>query len=417
MSNTKLLLVASSFYPVHGGAELRFLRYLPFLKKNHIDVEIITGTPKKKKFSAQDHTADWRNAQDGELVHEQEIEDAKMYQYKLPETGAAKRANLLLDQVINRCENRVDDSIVVQLLIPLSEKSISRLQRIRKTGTPLVYSYALAHTFSENSLVRIMQKKKVRRVYKHFNCVIAASSVLKEIVKDIAPFVRVEVIANGIDTQWFSPPDSQEIKAALRQELDLPADATIIALVGAIHPRKGTDLLVDAWTLLAKEDRNLHLLLIGPRYDKTRTELKDFSAKITAAIDTSGVPQNIHFVGQVENVRDHLQASDLFAFPSVKEGMPNAVLEAMATGLPVVLTPFVGLSDDFGKPGHEYILSQRSATELAKAMRTILTDKSLQSKLGRNARSWLKKTMDLNASVQAYANTYRSLTDDAYSEH
>ena len=407
MKRTKLLLVASSFFPTHGGAELRFLRYLPLLKDHGIEVEVITGTPKLKKFSEQDHVADWRKAKDGELVSVQKIEFAQIFQYKLPEVGSVKRSQLLLDQVIVRCENDQVKPDVIQLLIPLSIKTISRLKRIKATSTPVVFSYALAHTFSKNFAIANLQKWRIRRVYKYFDCVITASSVLKDLVCGVAPETCVEVIPNGVDINKFKPINDQSEKQSLRIKLNLPEDAIIISLIGAIHPRKGTDLLISAWSDQA--NKNLHLLLIGPRFDLIRSELCEFKKKIKDLIEESGFPGNVRFTGAVENIADYLKASDMFVFPSKKEGMPNAVLEAMATGLPTVLTPFVGLSEDFGEAGKEYLLTNRSSDAISSAIKSILKDDRSRIALGSNARNWVVNTMQLEKSVRLYANVYSSL--------
>ena len=408
MSKTKLLLVVSSFFS-HGGAELRFLRYLPLLKKCGVSVEVISGTPKLKKFSNEDFNSDWRDVIDGTLIAEREVEGASVFQYKLPEKGAAKRSIILLDQVIARCKDAKSKPDVIQVLLPLSTKTIGRLRQIKKERVPIVFSYALAHTFSKYKVLQQLQKMKVRRVYRNYDCIIAASAVLKKLLGEIAPAATIKVIPNGVDINQFSPVTNHDKKKLIRSSLDLPKDVTIIVSVGAIHPRKGTNLLVDAWSSLAKVNKDLHLLLIGPRYDQSREELKAFKNEIAQSIASSRQKSNIHFAGQIENVANYLRASDIFVFPSKKEGMPNAVLEAMATGLPTVLTPFIGLSEDFGKANQEYLLTERSSHAIATAIQSILDDPTLRANLGGNARQWIIDTMPVQASVRMHADLYRSL--------
>ena len=401
--------MASSFFPTHGGAELRFLRYLPLLQEYGVDVEVVTGTPKLKKFSQQDYSADWRKTKIGELIAVTEIESVQMRQYRLPETGSAKRSQILLDQVIARCENNQVKPDVIQLLLPLPNKAISQLKKIKATAIPVVFSYAIAHTFSNNAIAAKVQRWKIRRVYDHYDCIITASSVLKDLVVDISSNIRIEIIPNGVDTAKFSPIANQDEKESIRKKLGLPKSVTIIALVGAIHPRKGTDLLISAWSQQIKSNKNLHLLLIGPRFDQTRVELRGFKEKIEQLIASSEFSDNVHFVGQAQGVNDYLKASDVFVFPSEKEGMPNAVLEAMATGLPTVLTPFVGLSKDFGEAGREYVLVDRSVDAISSAIQSVLENESLLVALGNNARDWVVKTMNLKTSVRMYADLYHSL--------
>ena len=414
MKSTKLLLVSPTFYPTHGGAELRFLRYLPLLKENGINVEVITGTPKLKKFSEQDFKADWRDIKDGELESEFELQAAKVYRYKLPEKGAADRSSILLDRVIEYCRNVDTKPDVIQILSPLSFKMVGRLRKIKTMGIPVVFSYSIAHEFSKNCVVGWLQKRKVRYVYKNFDLIIVASTVLEKIVKQIDSDARVEVIPNGVDTRKFSPAINANEIELLRIKLNLPKSATIICLVGAVHPRKGTDLLIKAWSSLVNSAGNLHLLLIGPRFDQQRGDLSGFKKSIESDIENSGAVDNVHFVGQVENVADYLKASDIFVFPSQKEGMPNAVLEAMATGLPTVLTPFIGLSEEMGEPGREYVLVERTSDSISRGIQAILSDNSKCSDFAGNARKWVVDTMDMNVSASMHAKVYSSVAHQSH---
>jgi glycosyltransferase involved in cell wall biosynthesis len=114
-------------------------------------------------------------------------------------------------------------------------------------------------------------------------------------------------------------------------------------------------------------------------------------------------------LGQSDEVPGWLRAADLFALASEREGMPNSVLEAMATGLPVVLTPFAGLSDDFGVPGEHYELAQRSSSAVAQAIEGLLEDAPRRRERSLQARRLMEKTMDLDHCVGRYAELYHEL--------
>lgn len=413
MKRVKLLLVAPAFYPTHGGAELRFFRYLPLLHECGIDVQVICGTPKHKKFTVEDMQASWRNHADGELISSLNIAHAQIYKFKLPEKNSAKRMRVLLDKTIAHCLDENYKPDVIQFISPISPKLISRLKILKNMGIATVFSYCLAHSFSSNPLVKAFQKYQVRRVYKNYDEIIVASKVLHNLVSDISPAAHINIIPNGIDAEKFSPVKTNAEKIIIRKILMLPTDATLIVLVGALHPRKGTHLLVEAWSKLVNKHQDLHLILIGPRYDQTRDELKEFKLQMQECIQKSGFQDHVHFIGSVKNVDEYLKAADLFVFPSKKEGMPNAVLEAMAVGLPTILTPFVGLSEDFGVAGKHYLLADRNSSALALAIQSLLEDKNKRDKLSNNAREWIMNTADLHHSVQRHVQIYSSLATSA----
>jgi glycosyltransferase involved in cell wall biosynthesis len=118
----------------------------------------------------------------------------------------------------------------------------------------------------------------------------------------------------------------------------------------------------------------------------------------------------ITFTGNVVNVEQYLRCADVFSFPSRHEGMANAVAEAMASGLPCITTPYIGLPKEFGTPGKEYILTQPDPKSIAQAVLKLLADESRQRALGLAARDWTIKNLDVEISVDKYADAYRRLS-------
>ena len=89
--------------------------------------------------------------------------------------------------------------------------------------------------------------------------------------------------------------------------------------------------------------------------------------------------------------------------------MPNVVPEAMACGIPVVMTPFIGLPDEFGTPGQHYVLTSWDTTRLSVDIQGLLGDRNRRRLLSEEARKWVELNFDVNHSLDKYASLYHEL--------
>jgi glycosyltransferase involved in cell wall biosynthesis len=97
--------------------------------------------------------------------------------------------------------------------------------------------------------------------------------------------------------------------------------------------------------------------------------------------------------------------------PSEREGMPNSMLEAMASSIPVIITPFSGLAADLGKKGQHYLLAERSVDDLKRHIDRLITDPERRKELGQNGLVWVTQNMDLASSLDKYADMYKRLAE------
>ena len=124
----------------------------------------------------------------------------------------------------------------------------------------------------------------------------------------------------------------------------------------------------------------------------------------------SGAPQRVHFTGLSDKAGAYLRASDIFVLPSEREGMPNAVLEAMASRVPVILTPFKGLSADLGTAGEQYLLCATAPPRhWHPPLRQLLDDAQLRARIAQQGYDWVRQTMSLDKSLDRYAALYHEL--------
>ena len=155
-------------------------------------------------------------------------------------------------------------------------------------------------------------------------CVGVSKAVCKN-AEDYYSVGEMIPIQNGVDTDFFYQPD-KELKTSLRKKLNIPLGAVIWVSSGHLSERKNPVFIIDAWKKHFGQNRNHHLVFLGSG------PLEQACKKAVAGV------KNIHLVGRVTEVLDHIQASDYFISSSRAEGLPIAVLEAMACGLPVLLS-------------------------------------------------------------------------------
>lgn len=213
---------------------------------------------------------------------------------------------------------------------------------------------------------------------------------------------RVRQIPNGVDTDRFRPPSPEE-RDTIRRELELP-EGPLVAFVGIISARKNVDGILRMFRAAISGGAPGHLLLIGP----LPGDDDPFYRSARAFIAEHGMTNRVTFVGRVSDVNRYLRVSDIFVFPSRQEGMPNAVLEAMASGLACLVSRGSG-SDQIvtdGLNGMSRALEDESG--FAEALRQLLDEPALRQELGRRGRA----TIEDRFSLVHIAAAYRRLYDD-----
>ena len=155
-------------------------------------------------------------------------------------------------------------------------------------------------------------------------------------------------------------------------------------------------------------------MLVGPASgDLYPGQPDDIAAKL-AAVEFR---ERVTLTGRVNNVEDYLRIADVFVFPSRREGLPNAVLEAYGCGLPCVISPFLGLSDELGSPGNHYILAEHRAEDIARTVSGLLVDPEKCQALGQQARSWVERNLSLENTLDSYVRLYGNLANGATLPH
>ena len=407
----ELCLASPTLYPPRGGAELRFLSYLSGLCQRDINIRIFSGTPKSKKLTEDDCAQDWYQTSPGTIIHPVPYNGVPIHWVRLPDKNKKERIASFNQELLTYCQNPETRPDVIQLIEPLVPASTLALFHLKKLGIARIFAYSLPYKLPSKPLKKLFRRWALRRLYQQLDCVVTASAETRDLAFSLGLKNRIEVIPNGVNLTRFHP-ISAKAKTALSTALGLGDAAQVMITVGSIIPRKGIDFLLKVWIPLARQFPELHLVFVGPNFNKNDPESRSFQKKLEGLIAESGARDRVHFTGRVQNVEEYLQAADLFVFASEREGMANVVLEAMASQLPIVMTPHIGLPPDFGQPDDQYLLVERSLAPFVSAITNLLENDERRNKLAQSGREWVEKTMDIESILDRYADLYHGLADD-----
>lgn len=221
-----------------------------------------------------------------------------------------------------------------------------------------------------------------------------AAAIRRQLVEEegIAP-ERIEVVYNGIDLARFD----RRARDPLEAPLPLPEGARAAAIVANLHPVKGQEDAIEALARLGDRARDLHLLLVG------EGERRPLLASLARRLGLAG---RVHLLGHRRDVPAILARCELLISSSHAEGLSNAVIEGMASRLPVVATA-VGGSPELIVDGERGLLvPPRSPQALAMAVQRLLADQGLRRRLGGAARTWVERELPIEAMARRFERLY-----------
>ena len=214
-----------------------------------------------------------------------------------------------------------------------------------------------------------------------------ARTVAQNMQKHLGKLGPINIIANGIDTQYFVP--GEQLLA--RAQLNLPAGVQLIGCAGRMEKVKGQDVLINA---LARLPESIHLALAG--CGSTEGDLR-------ALVATLKLTDRVHFLGRIDNMPVFYQALDVFCLPSRNEGFPLCSLEAQSCNIRALVTDVGGSRETLCPDTGQWVQPNNSQT-MADALTQILC-----STTSFMPRAYVQKHGDIRLMVSAYANLRNTL--------
>ncbi len=212
---------------------------------------------------------------------------------------------------------------------------------------------------------------------------------------------KVATIINGVDTELFIP---TEDKAQSKTNLGILPEEIVIGAVGRLDPVKDYTTLIKAFASLAGSYKNIKLMIVGngPEEDNLKK-----------CVEYAGIENRVYFMGRKDNIHDFLGVMDVFVLPSVIEGISNTILEALASGVPVIATnvggnPELVRDNEIGflfKPGDE--------GGLASLLKKYIENSRLMEIHGNAGRKKAVEDFSLDGMVKSYEKLYMSVQKES----
>jgi UDP-glucose:(heptosyl)LPS alpha-1,3-glucosyltransferase len=376
MSAMKIAIVRQRYNP-YGGAERFVARAIAALGREGVGVTVLAR--------------DWREGgRDGgpvELLrcdpfHIGRVWRDRSFARAVCKTLAAQRFDLVQSHERIACCDvyRAGDGVHAQWLINRS-RALGPIGRLGLALNPY-------HRYLLGAERRLFASRQLKAV-------ICNSRMVRDQIRghfDV-PEARLHVIYNGVDLEAFHPKLRSE-RVGLRARLGIAADAMVYLFVGSGFERKGLPQLLNALPGLEKGE----LIVVGQ--DKRTGAMQHLAARL-------GLSGRVHFAGAQDDVKPWYGASDCFVLPSLYDPFPNAALEAMAAGLPVITSTQCGASECI-EPGRSgAVCDALDAAGLLHCLRTINAPAKAR-KMGEAAREEVAG-LGLDRMAVQLAELYRSL--------
>jgi len=209
---------------------------------------------------------------------------------------------------------------------------------------------------------------------------------------------KLVVIPNGVDLQQF-PAE----KPACLSEMGVPDCSRVAVFVGRLELQKGLSWLLEVAPQWLAQSPNAHLVVVGRGPERAAME---------RLAQRRGVADRVHWLGWRRDVPEILAASDVLVLPSRWEGMPNVVLQAMASRIPVLATDVEGIRELLGENADPQIVAFGNTSALVEKLTRLLSDRQLAERLGAENRKRIEESFSVQRMVAAYETLWESMAND-----
>ncbi len=261
----------------------------------------------------------------------------------------------------------------------------------QRNGIPSLYESVLLDADTPGSIGQENLGSIKLNLLKSFTGIIAISPFLKtDYLANGFTEDRVFLLINSVDSDLFCPIGGPEDKQNLREKLNLPVDDILLLFVGSVIHRKGFDILLRSFGNVLDKFRQCRLLVVGPANRNENPSLDESFIKYQRDwLEVRKIESKVTFLGLVNDrikLAKIYQAADIFVFPSRVEGLGNVVLEAMASGLPIVVSDLPVLRGVIENRVNGLIVALEDADATAEAINFLIENPEIAQSYASRAR-------------------------------
>lgn len=230
--------------------------------------------------------------------------------------------------------------------------------------------------------------------------IITVSDALKQelIEKENLPSKQITTIYNGIEADKFN---SKVDTMAIRRSMNIPELGPVIGTIARLAPQKGISYFLKAASLLKDYQVNFLVVGDGPLRQTLEQEVVEL-----------GLQNRVIFAGQRENIAEILATLDIFVLPSVTEGLPLTILEAMAAGTPVVATRVGGIPEAISEGKTGLVVPSKDPEALAVALAGLIGERDKLVRMGSNGQKCVNEKFTVNIMVEKTMQLYKHLLEE-----
>ena len=239
------------------------------------------------------------------------------------------------------------------------------------------------------TLLRNIYVFVIHQITKHFSTYIVGNTkqVLDSFYPDRGSNPKYLIINNGVDLAEFA----RDARKSARKEFGIPSECMVIGHVGRFHKSKNHIVMLRSFAKVAAENRQVCLLLVG---------YGELEAIIKEEIQALGLQGKVYWAGRRTDISNMLNTMDIFFYPSIFEGLPNALLEAMACKLPIVASNIPEIAEITPEEMKKGLIDPNDIYAFSNSLVRLIRDSKQREILGRIGRQYVGKNYSIQFSVE-----------------